>query len=120
MSMHEIALDRLSLSQLRQLEKDVPKEIDRQEREQRRLAFEAVEKRAAEMGLSKSDLRARFGGGGSNGKAPKPDKLYRHPETGQTWAGRGRRPQWVTRFEEEGGRLESLQVETSLRNGSWP
>lgn len=35
---------------------------------------------------------------------------YRHPETGQTWSGRGRRPEWVKQHLENGGDLRDLAV----------
>ena len=112
----QIPLAELSLSQLRTLEKAVPREIERKEREQRRLAFEAVEQRAQEVGLSRADLRARFSGNGVHGKSPKPERLYRHPETHQEWAGRGRRPQWVKEFEAQGGDLATIEMRAESGN----
>lgn len=105
----QVDLGQLSLGELQRLEREVPKQIERVERERRRVAFEAVEKTAAEMGLSKADLRAKFGGAGK-AKDAKPETGYRHPETGQTWAGIGRRPRWVNEFEAQGGDLASIEI----------
>jgi len=116
MDAEQISLRELSLGQLRALEKLVPREIERKEREQRRLAFEAVEKKAQEVGLSKAELRERFGGNGVNGKSPKPERLYRHPETHQEWAGRGRRPQWVKEFEAQGRDLATIEIRAESGN----
>lgn len=36
---------------------------------------------------------------------------YRHPETGETWTGRGMQPRWVREYLEQGGDLESLRID---------
>jgi DNA-binding protein H-NS len=106
----EFGLERLSLEDLRALEKELPKQIERVEREQRRMAFDEIEKKAAEVGLSKADLRSRYGGSVSATKPPKPTTVFRHPDTGDEWAGRGRRPQWLNEFEAKGGDLSSIEI----------
>ncbi len=35
---------------------------------------------------------------------------HRHPETGETWSGRGSAPGWLRRLEEQGRRREELAV----------
>jgi len=110
MNATEFGLERMSLHDLRALEKELPKQIERVEREQRRLAFEEIEKKAAEVGLSKADLRSRYGGSVAAAKSAKLTTIYRHPETGEEWAGRGRRPRWVNEFEAQGGDLTSIEI----------
>lgn len=34
---------------------------------------------------------------------------YRHPTTGETWAGTGRKPLWVKRWLESGGSLDAIK-----------
>ncbi len=99
----------MSLTELRQLERELPKQIDRVEREERRIAFQAVEKAAVQAGLTKSDLLGHYGGS-RKGAAAKVTTGFRHPETGQVWAGRGRRPHWVNEFEAKGGDLAAIEI----------
>jgi DNA-binding protein H-NS len=35
---------------------------------------------------------------------------YRHPETGETWSGRGSAPGWLRRLEEQGRRREEFAI----------
>ena len=37
-------------------------------------------------------------------------RVYRDPETGKVWAGRGRKPNWIKAFEASGGNLPDLAV----------
>lgn len=58
-------------------------------------AVAKVRSLVAEYGLTAEDVfpparAARSGGAGSN-VPPK----YRHPETGETWTGRGKPPKWI-------------------------
>jgi len=99
----------MSLTELRQLERELPKQIDRVEREERRIAFKSVEEAAAQAGLTKSDLLGHYGGSRRSNPA-KVTTGFRHPQTGQVWAGRGRRPQWVNEFEANGGELKNIEI----------
>ncbi|ANN77295.1 H-NS family nucleoid-associated regulatory protein [Bordetella flabilis] len=36
---------------------------------------------------------------------------YRHPETGETWSGRGKRPRWLTAAEAAGATLDSFLIQ---------
>jgi DNA-binding protein H-NS len=91
-------LNTLSLKELKKLRKDVEKTISDFENRKKREALSELEKKAAEMGFSLSDLT-----GGAKVKkisAPK----YRNPaDADQTWTGRGRIPLWMKAHEAAGG-----------------
>lgn len=65
-----------------------------------------------EYGLSPQDILPAFAG--AQGKKKNPEKSsprkprgsvapkYRHPETGETWTGRGRAPRWLVAAESAG------------------
>ena len=91
--MTKIDLDTLSLDELKQLQKNVAKAIDRFEERQRKEALAALEQKAKEFGFSLSELT---GGTTAKRKTLRPAK-YRHPENPDlTWTGRGRKPRWFT------------------------
>lgn len=89
--MAKVNLDKMSLEELKTLEKDVAKAISSFEKRQRDEAMAALEATAKAHGYKLGELVT---GGRKTGKtvvAPK----YRHPETPTlTWSGRGRRPKW--------------------------
>lgn len=88
--MAQIKLDKLSLAELKALQKDVSKAIDAFEANQRKAALAAVEAKAREMGFSLAELT----GLARKTKVTATPK-YCHPENAElTWSGRGRRPAW--------------------------
>ncbi len=103
-------ISKMNVAELQDLQRAVGTRIDSLKKENRRRAFEAVEKKAEEMGLSRSDLKGRYGGNGKGATANRPVPRYRHPDTGQTYSGRGRRPTWVKEFEANGGDLASIEI----------
>src|SRR5215212_1121580 len=81
-----------------------------------------VERKAAELGISAGELFAQPGQRASTDqKGPgrrrrgdagaKPAAKFRDPDTGETWAGRGRTPRWLAAKEAEGRRREEFAVE---------
>jgi DNA-binding protein H-NS len=82
----------------------------------KRELVEEFRAKAAAMGLSLEELvggaartgrtpgRARSARKGAPGATPAaaPAARYRNPETGETWSGRGRAPNWLKRAEEQG------------------
>ncbi len=48
-------------------------------------------------------------GAGSTAKKPVAPK-YRHPDTGDTWSGRGKPPRWLAAAEEQGATRESFLI----------
>lgn len=84
-------LNKMSLEELKALEKDVANAITSFEKRQRDDARAAIEATAKEHGFKLSDLVA-------GGKSAKPAAVakYRHPENpALTWSGRGRKPNWL-------------------------
>lgn len=98
-------LNTLSLKELKKLRKDVDKAIADFKDRKKREAVAELEKKAAEMGFSLSDLT-------NVGKARKvsPPK-YRNPNNPeQTWTGRGRTPLWIKAIEDAGGSREDALI----------
>lgn len=103
-------LEALSLDQLKSLEKNVAKAIASYEDRQRAAALSALEEKAKEMGFSLAELTGTPGGRRNKAKtvgAPK----YANPENpGQTWTGKGRRPDWFISAIEAGRSPEELAL----------
>ncbi|MGB7316662.1 MAG: H-NS histone family protein [Planktotalea sp.] len=98
-------LNTLSLKELKKLRKDVDKTIADFENRKKREALAELEKKAAEMGFSLSELA-------NVGKVKKvsPPK-YRNPaDPDQTWTGRGRIPQWIKDIEAAGGSRDDALI----------
>lgn len=62
--------------------------------------------RAATAGRRKAGAPARAGGAAKRAVAPK----YRHPQTGETWSGRGKAPRWLAAEEAGGATRESFLI----------
>src|ERR687893_1512740 len=111
-----VDLDRMTVQQLTTLIEAA--EAKRREKlDEARAALRAeMERRAAELGLSASDLFAQTArqettGQGTRRRRPrsdagaKPAVKYRGPG-GEEWSGRGRTPRWLVALEAEGRRRE--------------
>ena len=99
-------IDKLSLDELKTLQKQVAKAIDDFEENQRKEAFAAVEAKAKEFGYSLTDLTGKTK---TKSKASPPK--YRHPENpAQTWSGRGRQPAWIKEGLEAGKTLDDYAI----------
>ncbi|MGH1354068.1 MAG: H-NS family nucleoid-associated regulatory protein [Thalassovita sp.] len=98
-------LTTLTLKELKKLRKDVEKAINGFEDRKKREALSELEKKAAEMGFSLSDLA-----GIGKVKKVSPPK-YRNPaDADQTWTGRGRIPQWMKDIENAGGSRDDTLI----------
>jgi DNA-binding protein H-NS len=101
-------LDVMSLSELKQLQKDVAKSIETYRERQKEEARAVLEAKARELGFSFAELAPTGARRKSRSTAP---ARFRHPENpALTWTGRGRRPNWVTAALEQGRKLEELAV----------
>ena len=99
-------IDKLSLDELKTLQRQVAKAIDNFEENQRKEAFVAVEAKAKEFGYSLTDLTGKTK---TKSKASPPK--YRHPENpAQTWSGRGRQPAWIKEGLEAGKTLDDYAI----------
>ncbi|WP_340244297.1 H-NS histone family protein [Roseobacter sp. HKCCA2468] len=102
-----IDLDNLSLAELRDLNKRVSKAIDGYEDRMKKEALAKLEKQAAEMGFSLSDLL----GGQPRKSVSKVAPKYVNPDNSeQTWTGRGRQPKWVEAHLASGKSLDGLLI----------
>lgn len=98
-------LNTLSLKELKKLRKDVDKTIADFENRKKLEALLELEKKAAEMGFSLSDLT-----GTAKVKKVSPPK-YRNPtDPEQTWTGRGRIPLWMKELEAAGGSRDDTLI----------
>ena len=94
------ALKAMTIEKLVKLKSDVEATLTQKVSEERR----ALEQELSKLGGYTGVKKAR---GGSRGAvAPK----YRHPETGETWAGRGLKPRWLTAAMKSGKSLESFAI----------
>lgn len=68
---------------------ELDKEIERVRRVERNDVIEEIRGQMRDYGIKPSQLVGR-----KRGRSPAPAR-YLNPETGQTWTGRGPRPQWL-------------------------
>lgn len=110
--MAKIDLSGLTIPDLHQLQKDAEARIEEIRAEQTQEARAQLEKLAEELsaktGLPKRALLANIGK--SSRKAGRVAPKYKNPNTGETWAGRGKKPAWVKEHLGQGGKLEELAV----------
>ncbi|RJL15819.1 H-NS family nucleoid-associated regulatory protein [Paracoccus siganidrum] len=105
--MTDIDLNALSLTELKQLEKNVAKAIASFEDRRKAEARAAAEAVAKEHGFSLGDLVDVTSSRKRATSAPK----YRHPENPEiTWSGRGRKPAWIVEGLEAGRSLEDFAI----------
>lgn len=105
--MTDIDLMKLSLGELKALQKAVDKAIKSFEDRRRKEALEAVQAAARESGYSLAELT----GGATKKPGKRRPAKYRHPENPElTWSGRGRRPKWYKELIEAGTAEEDLRV----------
>jgi DNA-binding protein H-NS len=98
-------LNTLTLKELKKLRKDADKAIADFENRKKREALSELEKKAAEMGFSLSELT-----GAAKVKKASPPK-YRNPsDPEQTWTGRGRIPLWMKVLENAGGSRDDTLI----------
>ena len=105
--MADFDLEALSLSELKKMQKDVAKAISTFEDRQKAEALAKVEALARDLGYSLAEL---VGTEKKSSRAPAAAK-YRHPgNSGLTWSGRGRNPQWFVEALAAGKMAEDLAV----------
>jgi DNA-binding protein H-NS len=83
-------LEKLSIEELKKLQKDVAKAVSSFEDRKRSGVIAELEAVAQKHGYKLADLA-----GGKKAKVASPAK-YKHPEDSSlTWSGRGRQPNWI-------------------------
>ena len=94
------ALKSMSIEKLMNLKSDVEAMLAQKVSQQRH----SLQQELSKLGGYTSGKKARGGPRGS--VAAK----YRHPETGETWAGRGLKPRWLTAAMKSGKSLEGFAI----------
>lgn len=106
--MAKIDLSKLSLEELQALAKDIEQEIVSRREQERERVLAQMRELADSIGMSLEDLLRQ-----ERGRARVPAAAvvrYRHPENAAlTWAGRGKRPQWIVEWLASGRTLEDLE-----------
>lgn len=104
--MAQLDLEKLDLNELKALQKDIAAAIDNFESRRRTEALKALEATAREHGYNIDQL---VGGSQAAKKVVVPK--YANPDNpGQSWSGRGRKPQWVVDALATGKTLEDLAI----------
>lgn len=103
-------LSSLSLAELKDLERRIPKEIKRREVDEKVRVRKEIEALANSRGFSLDDLLAESKADKSS-KGGKVAPKYRHPQQSDLeWTGRGRKPKWVEAWLNNGGNIEQLAI----------
>lgn len=103
--MAKLNLEKLSLDELKQLQKDAASAVASFEERKRAEVIAELETVAKKHGYKLSDLM-----GGKKVKVAAPAK-YRHPENpAKTWSGRGRQPGWMKEALAAGKSLEDFAI----------
>jgi DNA-binding protein H-NS len=98
-------LEQMSLTELKQLRKDVDAAVNSYHEREKAKAREVLEQKAKELGFTLDEIT------GKKGKRAKPLAKYRNPEVPtETWSGRGRRPKWLEEKLSSGASLEDFRV----------
>lgn len=105
-------LSNLSVSQLRELQQQIPAELKRREAQEKTEILNEVRAFAKARGYAIEDLlgkEVKVKAAAVSGNKVK--VKYRHPQnTELEWTGRGRKPKWVEAWIADGGSLDNLLV----------
>ena len=77
---------------------------------ERNTALAEIRSTMVEYGISIADLGLPSSRGQRGGAAKSVPAKYRHPETGETWSGRGLRPRWLVAELDHGKPLDSFVI----------
>jgi DNA-binding protein H-NS len=97
----------MTIEKLIKLKSDVEAMLDQKVSEQRH----SLQQELSKLGGYAGSKKARGGPRGS--VAPK----YRNAETGETWAGRGLKPRWLSAAIKSGKSLEAFAIAAGKGNG---
>ena len=109
--MAKVNLDKMSLDDLKALQKDVTKAIASFEKRKVDEARKAIEALAKKHGVSLDDvLPGKRKARGKAAKAKAPAKFRNPNNAEETWSGRGRQPDWFKKAEKAGKSRESMAI----------
>ena len=103
----KIDLGKLSLDELKALQKSVEKEIKGFRSRKRADALKEIQAVAKKHGLSVDEV---IGGKGKAKKSKAPAKFRNPANAEQTWSGRGRQPEWYKAAISKGKTPKSLEI----------
>ena len=107
-------ISKLTTKELQALLKRIQKEIIKRNQREKSKLLEDIAQIASKHGYSLKDLIGKTprSGKAKKARARKPVAVkYSHPEQANlTWTGRGRKPNWVTKWLDEGKTMEMLAV----------
>ncbi|MEM6387511.1 MAG: H-NS histone family protein [Pseudomonadota bacterium] len=107
MAVKKLALDKLSLDELKTLQKDVERAIGDFKKRKRGEAMKEIQAVAKKHGLSVDDIV----GGKAKGRKAKAPAKYRNPkDASQEWSGRGRQPAWFKEAVSAGKKPQSMEI----------
>lgn len=100
-------LSNYNSQQLRELQGEVEREMRKRRREEIRQAQRELREVADRFGFSLAELvPGQAAAGGTRAVR------FRHPnDDSKTWSGRGRKPNWIKKWEAEGKPLDELRVD---------
>lgn len=102
-------LKSMTVKQLEKLKNDIDTELAGRAKRKLEEARKAVEAAAKEHGFSLDEVLGKPKG--KSRRARTATAKYRNPEDpSQTWAGRGRKPEWIKAAEAEGKSLKDFEV----------
>lgn len=100
-----------TLNDLLEQKAALEKQIAEAQREERGSAIAKIKALMTEYGLTLADLSARTPSTGAPRKSSgKVAAKYRNPATGDTWSGRGLKPNWLKAALDSGRKLEDFTI----------
>ncbi|MBS1197942.1 MAG: Histone-like nucleoid-structuring protein [Proteobacteria bacterium] len=101
-------LSSLTFDELQDLQKRIPAEMKRREKQQKVLVLNEVKALAEARGFTIEELLEKEAKTSKRGSVK---VKYRHPQDANlAWTGRGRTPKWVVQWQADGNKLEALLV----------
>ena len=106
--MPAVKLDGLSIPELRNLIKDIEREIKQREVETKKQVLIQMKELAGQIGMTVEEV---LGARGNKVKKTRGKPKYRNPaDSEQTWTGKGKRPTWLKDAIQSGKTLQDMEI----------